>query len=211
MHTIKRMFPSLGTADYYEIGRMCMTEDMPRNSESMMLSDLAKWIRANEPGIKVLLTWADGMLGKVGYVYQASGFAYAGYSKGEMYLKDGVKIHVRQTKSLFRTDASDRRKTVRPTLAQMREMGIEHYVGRQYAYVRFLCGKVEKKKLIAECLVPMNLPNPKDADLRWKRKNLETGKWEDCGKPAYRTDFDQSSKDEALGNGTRQLSLFDFM
>lgn len=40
LHTIKRIFPSLGTKDYLEIGRMCMTDDMPRNSESMMLSQL---------------------------------------------------------------------------------------------------------------------------------------------------------------------------
>ena len=38
LHTIKKIFPSLETKDYYEIGRMCMTEDMPKNSESQMLS-----------------------------------------------------------------------------------------------------------------------------------------------------------------------------
>ena len=79
-HTIKRIFPSLDTKDYLEIGRMCMTEEMPRNSESQMLSQLVKWIRRNIPELKVLFTWADGMLGKVGYVYQASNFIYAGYS-----------------------------------------------------------------------------------------------------------------------------------
>ena len=94
-HTIQRIFPSLHTKDYLEIGRMCMTEEMPRNSESQMLSQLVKWIRMNIPELKVLFTWADGMLGKVGYVYQASNFIYAGYSDGEMYMKDGVKIHVR--------------------------------------------------------------------------------------------------------------------
>ena len=44
---------------------------------------------------------ADGMVGKVGYVYQTSNFIYAGYSEGEMYMKDGVKIHVRQMKSFL--------------------------------------------------------------------------------------------------------------
>lgn len=63
-HTIQRIFPSLDTKDYLEIGRMCMTEEMPRNSESQMLSQLVKWIRKNIPKLKVLFTWADGMLGK---------------------------------------------------------------------------------------------------------------------------------------------------
>ena len=87
LHTIQRIFPSLTTKDYYEIGRMCMTEEMQRNSESMMISDLCKWLRHYEPQIKVLFTWADGMLGKVGYVYQASGFIYAGYSGGGVLFK----------------------------------------------------------------------------------------------------------------------------
>lgn len=52
-HTIQRIFPSLGTKDYLEIGRMCMTEEMPRNSESQMLSQLVKWIRKNIPELKI--------------------------------------------------------------------------------------------------------------------------------------------------------------
>ena len=45
LHTIKRIFPSLETKDYYEIGRMCMTDDMPRNSESQMIKAVCKWIK----------------------------------------------------------------------------------------------------------------------------------------------------------------------
>lgn len=77
-HTIQKLFPSLDTSDYFEIGRMAMTDEMPRNSESQMLSQLVKWLKSNHPEIKILFTWADGMLGKVGYVYQASNFIYTG-------------------------------------------------------------------------------------------------------------------------------------
>jgi len=59
------MFPSLDTKDYLEIGRMCMKDEMPRNSESQMLSQLVKWMKKNLPEIKVLFTWADGMVGKL--------------------------------------------------------------------------------------------------------------------------------------------------
>lgn len=59
---------------------------MPSNSESQMLSQHVKWMKINLPEIKVLFTWADGMVGKVGYVYQGSNFIYAGYSGGAMYM-----------------------------------------------------------------------------------------------------------------------------
>lgn len=38
--TIQKIFPSLDTKDYYEIGRMCMTEEMPQNSETQMISSV---------------------------------------------------------------------------------------------------------------------------------------------------------------------------
>lgn len=149
-HTIQRIFPSLDTKDYLEIGRMCMTEEMPRNSESQMLSQLVTWLKKNHPELKVLFTWADGMVGKVGYVYQASNFIYAGYSGGEMYMKDCVKIHVRQMKSfLIPEGTKDSRITVRPTLKQMKQFNILHFKGKQYRYLYFLCGKKERKKEIA--------------------------------------------------------------
>lgn len=193
-HTIKRIFPSLDTKDYFEIGRMCMTENMPRNSESQMLKSLTRYIKNNFPNVKVLFTWADGMIGKVGYVYQASGFVYAGYSGGEMYMKDGVKIHVRQMKSILVPDGViDKRITVRPTLEQMKQFNIQHFKGKQYRYLKFLCSKTEKKRLLKECLIDLNSQNPKDDDLMWKVKN-DDGKWIDSKKPPYITDIDQKTK-----------------
>ena len=188
-HTIQCLFPSLGTDDYYEIGRMCMTDDMPRNSESQMLAAAVRWIRANEPRIKVLFTWADGIMGKPGYVYQASSFLYAGCIESEIYLRDGVKLHVRGMKSLLVKDPkSDTRITVRPTLEQMRELGIEHYKGMQYRYVKFTCGRREKRRLMQECKIELGGGYPKTSDLRWRRKNTTTGKWETCPQPNVVTD-----------------------
>ena len=194
-HTIQRIFPSLDTQDYLEIGRMCMTEDMPRNSESQMLSQLVRWIKRNIPELKVLFTWADGMVGKVGYVYQASNFIYAGYSGGEMYMKDGVKIHVRQMKSfLIPPGVKDDRITVRPTLQEMKQHNIKHFKGKQYRYLLFLCNKKEQQKLKSECLIDLSLPKPKDDDLSWTIKDENTGKWVESTKPPYVTDVDQSTR-----------------
>lgn len=135
------------------------------------------------------------MLGKVGYVYQASNFIYAGFSEGEMYMKNGVKIHVRQMKSFLVPDGQkDDRITVRPTAEQMREYNILHFKGKQYRYLMFLCGKKEKKKLLDECLIDLELPRPKDDDLSWRVKNRTTGKWMESDRPPYKTDVDQKTK-----------------
>jgi len=174
-HTIKKIFPTLDTKDYLEIGRMCMLDSMPKNSESQMLSQLIKYIRENYPEVKVLFTWADGMLGKAGYVYQAANFYYASYSNTDMYLYNGIKIHPRQTKKLFGLE-NDPRITVRPTLKQLNKYGIKHYKGMQLKYIYFLCNKRLKKKLLKEAAVDLNFNYPKTKDLKWKVKNKD-GKW----------------------------------
>ena len=212
LHTIQKLFPSLTAEDYYEIGRMCMTEDMPKNSKTQMLSQLVKWMKKNMPEIKVLFTWADGMLGKVGYVYQAANFVYAGYSETDIYMKDGVKIHPRQMKSIFvQAGIEDSRlacmKSIRPTKAQMAEFGFEHYKGNQYKYFMILSNdKHEKQKLTAEweeirdsiinnSKGKVSFERPKDSDLKWRKLNLEDGKWHECEKPPYRTDIDITTRD----------------
>lgn len=188
LHTIKKIFPSLETKDYYEIGRMCMTEEMPRNSESQMLSQLIQWIKINCPNIKVLFTWADGMVGKAGYVYQASNFLYCGYIWTDIYMKDGIKLHPRQTKHYFSSGKDDKRKSCRPTLAMMNELGITHYKGKQFKYLTFLCSKDMAKKLKRECQEELTLSYPKEKDLEWKVQN-ELGKWEFCKRPPYVSDM----------------------
>lgn len=203
-HTIQALFPSLDTPDYLEIGRMCMTDDMPRNSESQMLSLTAKWLRSNEPNVKVLFTWADGIMGKPGYVYQACSFLYAGRIESEIYERNGTKIHPRGIKSLVcDTPSADKRKTVRPSRQQMRELGIEHYKGFQFRYLRFLCGKREKRRLIAECTVPLSRDYPKAQDLAWRHYNLQEGRWVPCDKPNVLTD--QHNRAPQCG----QLTLFE--
>ena len=113
-----------------------------------------------------------------------------------MYMKDGVKIHVRQMKSfLIPEGVKDTRITVRPTVEQMKQFNIQHFKGKQYRYLYFLCEKKEKKRLLKECLIDLNLPRPKDDDLSWTIKDLKSGKWIKSIKPPYVTDVDQSTKD----------------
>ncbi len=196
-HTIQRIFPRLDTKDYLEIGRMCLIPGLSKNSATQMLSDLIKWLRLNLPQIKVLFTWADGMLGKAGIVYQAANFVYAGHSLGEFYLKEGIKIHPRQIRGLLGpSDENDQRIGVRPTLEQLQKFHIDHYKGQQFRYLYFLCSKQEKEQLLDECICKdeLKLKPPKPQDISWKKRNLDSGKWETCGKPPYVTDFNRATK-----------------
>ena len=95
LQTIKKLFPGQDfiTSDYLEIGKMCFLPQFNNsNFGSMALSLLVKWCKKNT-NIRFLYTLADGIMGKCGYVYQASNFRYIGSFKTSVYMdtKTGEK------------------------------------------------------------------------------------------------------------------------
>ncbi len=183
--TIKKLFPSLSTRDYYEIGKLCLDDKMPRNSETQFLSSCFSYVKAHSPQTKLIFTWSDGMLGKVGYVYQAANFLYGGYIWTDTYFTNsGEKIHPRSTRALCEENS----KEVGRPLSWLTEgfqlrRGITHYRGKQFRYVSFLCSRREKEKLLAESSVRWSLHHPKHVDLAWKRR--VNGRFVYCKQPHY--------------------------
>ena len=170
-HTIQKIFPELDTKDYYEIGKMCMNEDMPHNSESQMLSKTLSYIRDNLPDIKYLYTWADGIVGKPGYVYQSANFLYGGFIWSDVYIsKTGEKIHFRtiQRKMKKEMNRNDTKYGPRPNDAKMGELGFSRVWGKQFRYI-YPMNKTHRKHL-KKSTMEWNLNYPKDKDLQWKVK-----------------------------------------
>lgn len=176
LHTIKKLFPSLTSKDYFEIGKMCMLESMPKNSESQLLSATIDWIKKNQPQIKILFTWADGILGKPGYVYQSANLLYGGFIWTDLYITaEGEKVHPRTSQGL--TNKGDKICGHRPTKDFMIKNGWNHYKGKQFRYLYFLCNKIEKKKLLTVSTVQWTIDYPKSKDLEWQIQDLTTGEW----------------------------------
>ena len=167
-HTIQKLFPDLDTKDYYEIGKMCMDESMPRNSESQMLSKTLEWIRKNLPNIKYLYTWADGIVGKPGYVYQSANFLYGGFILSDVYVTDkGEKIHPRTMGKYI--------KGARPTFEERQQMNISSVFGKQFRYIYPLTKK--DRKYLKNSTFKWGIEYPKDKDLFWKIKKAGENKY----------------------------------
>ena len=171
MGTIKKMFPELTTADYFEIGKMCMDESMPRNSESQMQSATIAWMKRNTPNVKFLYTWADGIVGKPGYVYQAANFLYGGFIWSDVYVTDeGEKVHFRtiQRKMKKEMNRHDLKYGPRPNDAKMGELGFSRVWGKQFRYIYPLNKK--SRKLLKKSNMEWTIDYPKGSDLEWKIK-----------------------------------------
>jgi len=173
-HTIQKLFPSLDTGDYRAIGRLCAVEEMPKNTESHFIGKCIKHLK-REYDFDVLFTWADGMLGKPGTIYQATNFWYAGHIWTDTYLtKDGEKVHPRQTNRIGG----------RPSWSEMQDLEWQHYRGMQLRYIYFLCDSERQETLLENAEVEMQQGDyPKKAALQWKQRTAEG--WVKCGKPDF--------------------------
>ena len=102
LHTIQKIINNdMNSGHYLEIGKMCMLDSEPKNSETQMISQLVKWIKKNKPEVLFLYTLADGIMGKCGYVYQAANFYYGGDYWTDSYISsEGEKVHPRTTGQL---------------------------------------------------------------------------------------------------------------
>ncbi|HOX21965.1 MAG TPA: hypothetical protein PLL10_00760 [Elusimicrobiales bacterium] len=159
MHTIRRMFPSLGVKHYLELNRFCVLDEMPRNTESGFLSLCAQQIKKDFPEVKLLFSWADGLRGKPGYVYQAASFLYGGFIKSQFYsTADGEVVHPRLLITRYGTR----------TNAFTRKLGLKKISGYQFRYCKFLCSHKERKALLRESPFNWSCNYPKRQDLAWR-------------------------------------------
>ena len=102
LHTIQKIINVwVDSSQYLEIGKMCLIDSEPRNSETQMISQLVRWLKENCREVIFLYTLADGIMGKIGTVYQAANFYYGGEYWTDVYISsDGEKIHPRTTRAL---------------------------------------------------------------------------------------------------------------
>ena len=166
-HTIQKLFPSLDTKDYYEIGKMCLDDSLPKNSESQLLSKSIDWLKKNT-NIKYLFTWADGIVGKPGYVYQAANFLYGGFSITDTYVsKSGEKIHPRTIQGQL-PNKEGLKYGHRPHPKQLKELGLSRVKGKQFRYIYPMSKKY--RKYLKKSTVKWSTNYPKHKDLIWHIK-----------------------------------------
>lgn len=187
--TIRKVFYNhdMTTEDYIEIGKMCF--DPSKNSDgqsgSQMMSQLVRWVKKNTKH-QFLYTLADGIMGKAGYVYQASNFHYIGSFKTAVYRdrKTGEKIHPRSARALCEENAEfeGKEKVFWLTHNFCEYKGIDRLNGLMFRYILPLTKKARRKLNSYEEYT--GLDNPKDKDLLfWQR--VEHGKYELVEQPEF--------------------------
>lgn len=170
LQTIRKLFSrhDLKTMDYIEIGKMCFLPgfNSTKYFGSIVISQLVKWLRCNT-NFLYLYTLADGIMGKCGYVYQASNFQYVGSFTTSVYRDQatGEKIHPRSARLLLEENAAfdGVKKRHWLTHGYCRYKGIDKINGRMFRYLYPLTK--EGRRILAAYPEYAGLPYPKDRDL----------------------------------------------
>lgn len=189
LQTIKKIFykDEVTTTDYAEISKMCFLPKVNNNKSfgSQCISCLVKWLKQNT-SYKFLYTMADGIMGKCGYVYQASNFIYLGSFKTSVYLdiNTGEKIHPRSAKLLLKENAEfdgvEKRFWLTDNFCKYK--GIDKIQGLMFRYIMPL--NKQGKKILNKYDEYKNLERPKDKDLLFERR-IYNGKFEKINQPNF--------------------------
>lgn len=192
LQTIKKLFTNhlLQTRDYIEIGKMCFLPTKNNsNFGSRVIKILCKWLKQNTT-ISFLYTLADGIMGKCGFVYQASNFKYIGSFKTSVYrdIKTGEKIYPRSAKVLCQENAKmeNKKKVFWLTDNFCKYKGIEKIQGLMFRYILPL--NASARKILNSYSIYDNLTYPKDKDLIFE-KRVDKGKFEKIEKPNFNMDI----------------------
>ena len=168
--TINKMFPGLESKDYYEIGKMCLSPELngTKGAGSQMVSATIRWMKKNTDSL-FLYTMADGIMGKCGYVYQASNFYFGEAYWTQVYMmENGEKLHQRSSKFLCKENAIElgKEKVFWLTTDFMKKKGIKVIKGYMFRYI-YPLNKKAKKIMKNHSTLEWTRNYPKDKDLEW--------------------------------------------
>jgi hypothetical protein len=191
LQTIKKIFYNheVVSTDYYEIGKMCFSPQKNGNNfGSTAMKLLIDWAKKNTDA-KFIYTLADGIMGKCGFVYQASNFKYIGSFKTDVYMDKvtGEKMHPRSIRGLHIENAEflgkDKVFWLTPDFCDMKN--IDRIRGLMFRYIYPLDKK--GRKMLDSYDGYKNLKNPKEVDLLFERR-VGSGKYEKINQPKFNMD-----------------------
>lgn len=139
-----KLYHRIGEGNFCEFDRMWLSDELPKFSESQVISLLMKFIKHVHPNIKFVITYADGSVGNVGTIYKATNAFILGKVGVDFYiLASGERVHPVSMWHRHKTRAWDKMQEIYP--------GIKHIKNTEFQY-RFLyiLDKKERREYLKE-------------------------------------------------------------
>lgn len=130
-------------SNMFELNRMVMDDDQPRNSESQAISLCIRYLK-RFTDIDYLLSFSDGKEGNVGYIYQATNWKYAGFMLSDSFYKiDGEYMHSVSVWHKYKEKHAMRDQYTTNEIVCMEHPDVSTVVCKQHVYLMPLKRKIK--------------------------------------------------------------------
>ena len=122
--------------NHCEVDRMWLSDELPKFSESQVISLLLSYIKQTYPRIQFIITYADESMGNTGIIYQATNAIYLGKHKTHFYiLPNGERTHAVSLWHKYKTSSK----------AFLDKKGIKSQITWQHRYLYILNKGMRKR------------------------------------------------------------------
>ena len=147
--------PLVKNGEVFELTRLWIQDDTPKNTESWFIGQSFNWLKINKPLIKILVSYADPNAGHLGKIYQATNWLYQLIENTPdndiMISMKGPPnyewLHPRTLVS--KLGFRNKKKLPRPYWYKT--------IRRKFRYLYILTTKVEKRKILNSLIHPIQL------------------------------------------------------
>ena len=157
---------SLSLDSVLELTRLVILDDYGSNIESFVLGQSFRWLRHNDPKVKVLIAYADPEYNHAGVIYQATNWYYQGIGSSKLMvdyavrvLEDGPWIHSRTVGARWGP------KNIEKLARRIGHKFWRKEESSKHRYIYFLCGRREKKKILQKIKLP--IVSYPDSSFKW--------------------------------------------
>jgi hypothetical protein len=164
---IRGMSPLLKNGDVLELKRLWIEDGHGKNIESCSMSRSFDWLKKNLPKVKTLISYADPAAGHVGGIYQATNWGYQRVMENRETGSFSISlVKDPRPEDWIHSRTAGRQFGCRNIEMLKRKIGQTFWIkpdSVKYRYVRFLCNRVDRKKIEASLKHPY-VPYEKEPD-----------------------------------------------
>jgi hypothetical protein len=154
--TVGSIVDGLELDEVLELTRLVVLDEYGKNIESYVISQSFRWLKQNDPGVKVLVSYADPEQSHTGGIYRATNWLYQGCGYSKLMPDYSIRLNENDLWTHSRTVGSRwGKKSVANLAKSIGQTFWRKEETAKHRYIYFLCAPKERKNLMKRLKIPI--------------------------------------------------------